>query len=217
VKTGKWIMLASSLAFLLTVGCAMNRANITALSEEQQIYYNKLGSMLQKNRSLLELGLKSQLEADRVRELNLMNWVRDLQKAEVLLQSDANVTGNQKLLSMKLAELNLEATGSLSMNTIDQSRKEAILELYDKLSEAVALLEKNNDIILKYLGSNDKEFALRSLDVEGIVRMVSTIRSLQEELGEIEERSEEQRQKENERIRKSIERTQDLLIEVFKE
>lgn len=217
MKTGKWMMLVSSMALLLTTGCTMNRANVMGLSQEQQTYYSKLGSMLQKNRPILELSLTEQLKADRVRELNLMNWRRDLQKAEVLLQVDANVTGNQKLLSMTLAELNLEAVGDLSKNTIDQSRKEAILKLYDKLSEAVTLLERNNDTILKYVGSNDANFALRSLDVEGIVRMVSTIRSLQEELEQIEKRSEEQQKKESEQIRKLIERAQDLLIKAFKE
>ena len=217
MKTAKRVMLAVGLLMLLTTGCAMKRANITALNQNQQTYYNELGSMLKANRTKLETGLNEQLKADRVRELNLMNWERDLQKAEVLLQVDADVTGNQKLLSMKLAELNLEAVDSLSRNKIDQSRKKAILTLYDKLSEAVALLEKNNETILKYIGSGNKNFALRSLDVEGIVRMVSTIRSLQEELDQIEERSGEERKKESERIRKSIERAQNLLIEVFEE
>lgn len=195
----------------------MKRANITALSQEQQAYYSKLGNMLKANRSKLENGLNEQLKADRVRALNLMNWQRDLQKAEVLLQVNADVTGNQKLLSMMLAELNLEAVDGLSRNTIDQSREETILKLYARLSEAVALLEKNNDTILKFIGSGDKKFALRSIDVEGIVRMVSAIRGLQEELDKIGERSEEERKKESEKIRRSIERAQDLLIKVFKE
>jgi hypothetical protein len=173
--------------------------------------------MLEANRTKLETGLNEQLKADRVRELNLMEWERDLQKAEVLLQVDADVTGNQKLLSMKLAELNLEEVDSLSRNAIDESREKAILKLYDELKEAVRLLKENNEKLLNYLSSGDKEFALRSLDVGGIVRMVSTIRGLQEELGQIEKRSEEERKKEDERIRKSIERTQDLLVKVFEE
>jgi hypothetical protein len=202
---------------IFITGCALKRANVTALTQEQQAYYNKLGSMLKANRAELETGLSEQLKADRVRELNLINWERDLQKAEVLIRVDADVTGNQKLLSMKLAELNLATMDSLSRNAIDQSRKKVILNLYDKLSEAVALLEKNNETILEYLGSGDKKFALRSLDVDGIVRMITTIRSIQEELGQIEKRSEEQRDKESERIRKSIDRAQDLLIKVYEE
>ncbi len=217
MKAGKWIILASGLALLLTVGCAMNRANVTALSQEQQTYYSDLGSVLQENRSTLALGLEEQLKADRVREREMMNWERDLQKAEVLLRVDANVTGNQKLLSMKLAELNLEAVDGLSGVQSDQLRKEAILTLYDTLSKAVVTLEKNNNILVSYLGSGDKEFALRSLDVEGIVRVISTIRSAQEKLGQIEERSEEERKKESERVQKSIERARDLLIKAFEE
>jgi len=216
MKTEKYVLLAVGLSLLLTTGCPMNRANITALSQGQQAYYNKLGNMLKENRSTLEEGLKQQLKADRIREINLMEWQRDLQKAEVLLQVDANVTGNQKMLSMKLAELSLEAANSPSRNSIDQSREEAILKLYGKLSKAVELLEKNNETILNYLGSGDKEFALRSIDVEGIVRIVSDIRILQEQLGQIEKRSEEQRKEESDRIRVSIERAQNLLIAVFR-
>ena len=215
MKKIKKVTLIVSLSMLLTTGCAMKRANITELIQEQQTYYNQLGSMLKANRTKFKTGLSEQLKADRVRELNLMDWERDLQKSEVLLQVDADVTGNQKLLSMKLAELNLEAVDTLSRNAIDQTRKQAILNLYDKLREAIVLLEKNNETILKYIGSGDENFALRSLDVEGIVRMISTIRSLQEDLGEIEKRSEEKQKKESERIRKSIERAQDLLIKVF--
>lgn len=216
MKTGKWMVLIFGLALLLTVGCAGNRANIKALSQEQQTYYGKLNSLLEKNRSLLELGLNQQLKADQVRQQELMDWERDLRKAEVLLQVDANVTGNQKLLSMKLAELNLVEVGRFSKLQVDTLRKEAILKLYDNLRTAVAALEKNNDVLVNYLGSGDKEFALRSLDVEGIVRVISIIRSAQEELAQIEERSDEERQKENERIQKSIERARDLLVTAFK-
>lgn len=215
MKTVKWMILASSLALLITTGCAMNRANVKALSQEQQVYYKKLRSMLNANSSKLELALSEQLKADRVRELNLLSWERDLQKAEVLLRVDANVTKNQKLLSMKLAEINLEEVSNLSGNQIDQSRKEAILKLYNKLSEAVESLEKNNDIIIKYLGSGDKKFTLRSLDVEGIVRTLSAIRSVEEELRQIEKRSKEEQKKESQQIQKSIERARDLLIKVF--
>jgi hypothetical protein len=171
--------------------------------------------MLNANSSKLELALSEQLKADCVRELNLLSWERDLQKAEVLLRVDANVTKNQKLLSMKLAEINLEEVSNLSGNQIDQSRKEAILKLYNKLSEAVESLEKNNDIIIKYLGSGDKKFTLRSLDVEGIVRTLSAIRSVEEELRQIEKRSKEEQKKESQQIQKSIERARDLLIKVF--
>lgn len=216
MKKIKKIALIVSLSVLFSTGCAMKRANITALSQEQQTYYKQLGSMLVTNRNKLETGLSEELKADRIREFNLMDWKRDLQKAEVLLQVDANVTGNQKLLSMKLAELNLESIDTLSRDEIDQTRKQAILNLYDKLIESIMLLEKNNEIILSYIGSGDKKFALRSLDVNGMVRTVSNIRGLQEDLGEIEKRSEEEQKKESEQIRKSIERVQNLLIKVFK-
>ncbi len=215
--TVKWIIFMSSLTLLLTTGCAMNRANVTLLSEAQQTYYTDLNTALKQNRNTLKNGLNEQIEADRIRDLNLVDWERDLQKAEVLLQVNANVTGNQKLLSMKLAELNLEAVNNLSGNKIDDSRKKAILKLYDNLIKAVESLEKNNAQIVKFLGSGNEEFALRNLDVDGLVYMVSTIRSLQEELGQIEKRSEEKREKESERTQRAIERSRDLLVKVFEQ
>lgn len=215
MKRRNWLALVCSLLFLLTVGCAGKRNNVKALSQEQQTYYSTLDSLLEGNHFVLKLGLEQQLKSDLARKLELMNWERDLRKAEVLLQVDADVTGNRKLLLMKLAELNLEEANRLTTMQIDRSRRDAILNLYNELRAAVATLRMNNDVLVEYLGSGDKMFVLRSLDVEGIARVISVIRSAQEELAQIEKRSDEERQKENERIQKSIERARDLLIIAF--
>jgi hypothetical protein len=208
--------MACSVVVFLASGCAMNRANITELSQEQQSYYEGLEGILKKNRTMLETSLDQQLKADHTRDLNLLKWERDLQKAEVLLREDANVKGNKKMLSFMLAEINLESAGKISANQIDQMRKKASLDVYDNLVKAVGALKKNNKAIIEYLGSGDKIFALRSLDVEGLARSVSAIRSVQEELGNIEKRSVDERQKESERIKDSIGRARDLLIDFFK-
>lgn len=200
----------------LTTGCAMNRSNVTALSKKQDEYYSNLINLLEENKDDMEISLKDQLKADKKRELDLLAWERDLKKAEVLLQVDANVTGNQRLLSMKLAEINLEEVINLSNTQINEARKETILKLYQKLIDALKTLKENNDIIVKYLSSSNAEFVLRSFDIDSIVMTVSAIRSVQEELGQIEKRTEEERKKESERIQKAIERSRDVLIKVYK-
>ena len=200
----------------LTTGCAMNRSNVTALSKKQDEYYSNLINLLEENKDDMEISLKDQLKADKKRELDLLAWERDLKKAEVLLQVDANVTGNQRLLSMKLAEINLEEVINLSNTQINEARKEIILKLYQKLIDALKTLKENNDIIVKYLSSSNAEFVLRSFDIDSIIMTVSAIRSVQEELGQIEKRTEEERKKESERIQKAIERSRDVLIKVYK-
>lgn len=200
----------------LTTGCAMNRSNVTELSKKQDEYYNNLINLLEENKDDMEISLKDQLKADKKRELDLLAWERDLKKAEVLLQVDANVTGNQRLLSMKLAEINLEEVINLSNTQINEARKEIILKLYQKLIDALKTLKENNDIIVKYLSSSNAEFVLRSFDIDSIIMTVSAIRSVQEELGQIEKRTEEERKKESERIQKAIERSRDVLIKVYK-
>lgn len=200
----------------LTTGCAMNRSNVTALSKKQDEYYSNLINLLEENKDDMEISLKDQLKADKKRELDLLAWERDLKKAEVLLQVDANVTGNQRLLSMKLAEINLEEVINLSNTQINEVRKETILKLYQKLIDALKTIKENNDIIIKYLSSSNAEFVLRSFDIDSIVMTVSAIRSVQEELGQIEKRTEEERKKESERIQKAIERSRDVLIKVYK-
>ena len=200
----------------LTTGCAMNRSNVTALSKKQDEYYSNLINLLEENKDDMEISLKDQLKADKKRELDLLAWERDLKKAEVLLQVDANVTGNQRLLSMKLAEINLEEVINLSNTQINEVRKETILKLYQKLIDALKTIKENNDIIVKYLSSSNAEFVLRSFDIDSIVMTVSAIRSVQEELGQIEKRTEEERKKESERIQKAIERSRDVLIKVYK-
>lgn len=201
--------------FSLASACTFNRANILALSEQQNTYYADLTSMLKKNRSLLETGLVEQVRANRTSRLNIMEWERDLQKGEILLQVDSNVTGNQRLLAEKLAQLNLESLAHFQNIQTTQAQVETILELYDALIQAVAAVQKNNTVIIEYLASDDEEFALRSLDVAGIVRAISGIRDVQEALADIEERSEEQKEAGRQRVQVSIERARDALLKAF--
>jgi len=206
----------SGCAFVLLSGCALHRANVTALSQEQAQYYAKLRDTLTTNRQLLATGLEEQLKVDLVRQQNLRNWRLDLQKAGVLLQRAPSATGAQKLLYMELSEVNLNDVHTLAASEqIAASRKQAILGLYDKVIESVRVLEKNNAVIVEYFGSKDTAFALRSLDVEGISRGITGIRGAQEELGQIEKRSEEEKRKESERTQQAIEQVRNILLKVF--
>ncbi len=208
------IVLAYTL--ILGAGCALNRANVTALSKEQGAYYATLRKTMKDNRQTFEIGLKEQLKADLVRQQQLLEWRRDLAKAEVLLQVGSQVSKERKLLLLTLADLNLEHLKQAeALEEIDRSRLKVVLGLYDAVIKAAGALEKNNRAITEYLGSGDAEFAVRSLDVEGIVRATSNFRDLQAQLQGIEARSEEERRKDNARLQKNIERSRQTLIKAF--
>jgi hypothetical protein len=201
---------------LIGNGCAFNRANVAALSQEQDAYYAKLGKTLRDNREKLQLGLTEQLKVDLARQRNLLTWERDLAKAEILLRVDANTRRNRRLLLMKSTESDLASLSQVqALADIDHARLQAIMDLYDAVITAVDTLQKNNAVITTYLGSRDAEFALRSLDVQGVVTSVSTLRDVQDQLKGVEERSAQEKIKENERLQKDIERARDVLIQAL--
>jgi hypothetical protein len=196
--------------------CASTRQGITDLSQDQQAYFSALRQALVANRPLLKAGLQAQLDADRVRRRNLLLWERDLKKAEVLLQSNPGISGDERLLSMKMAEVDLADVARLTaLEGIDASRQQALLALYDKVGQAVEALEKNNAVILKYLESRDVVFALRSLDVDGILRLAADLRAVEGEMARIDAHAQEQQKKQEERLQAAIERARDLLIKVY--
>lgn len=204
------------LALGLLPACASTRQGITDLSQDQQAYFPALQQMLVANRPLFEAGLQAQLDADRVRQRNQLMWERDLRKAEVLLQSDPSISGDERLLSMKLAEVDLADVARVAaLEGIEESRQKALLVLYDKVRKAVEALEKNNTVILKYLESKDAAFALRSLDVDGIFRLVADLRAVEGEMARVDARAQEQQKKQDERLQAALDRARDLLIKVY--
>ena len=205
-----------SCAMLFTTGCGIHRGNVTALSQEQKQYYKTLADTLKKNRHTLAIALEEQLTVDRTRQQNLLNWQRDLEKAEVLLQRDPNVTGADRLLHMKLAELDLESVDRVAaLRKIDESREQAILHLYDQVIATLESLQKNNTTLVNYLDSKDAVYALKSLDAEGMFRAAAAIRQGSEELGYISKASDEEVKKQREQAQQAIERVRTLLIKVF--
>lgn len=206
------------IAALLTLsGCALSRQGVTGLSQAQANYYAALRKTLEQNRQTLDSGLTLQLSADRTRERNILDWERDLQKAEVVLEqrSDA-VTGRRRLLEMKLAEVDLAAADRVAaIQTIDQARKQTILKLYDKVVEGVTAAEKNNATILSYLESNDAKIFLRSLDLDGIFRVIGAVQQLQGELNQTDKKAQEEQRKQADEIRQAVQRARDLLIKVY--
>jgi hypothetical protein len=197
-------------------GCA-SRSGLTGLSQAQRDYYAALGKTLKENRQTLDSGLTLQLSADRTRELNILEWERDLQKAEVILeQRSKEVTGRQRLLELKLAELDLAAVDRVAaIQATDEARKQTILKLYDKIIEGVSAVEKNNATILAYLDSNDTKFLLRSLDLDGIFRVIGAVQQLQGELNQTSKQAQEEQQKQADDIRQAVQRARDLLIKVY--
>lgn len=198
-------------------GCALSRSGLTGLSQAQRDYYAALGKTLKDNRQTLDSGLTLQLSADRTRQRNILEWERDLQKAEVILeQRSKEVTGRQHLLELKLAELDLAAVDRVAaIQTIDEARKQTILKLYDKVIEGVAAVEKNNTTILTYLDGNDAKFLLRSLDLDGIFRVLGAIQQLQGELNQTSKQAQEEQQKQADDVRQAVQRARDLLIKVY--
>ena len=205
-----------SCAIFYTTGCGIHRGNVTALSQEQQQYYKTLDDTLKKKRQTLAIALEEQLAVDRTRQQNLLNWQRDLEKAGILLQRDPNVTGADRLLHMKLAELDIASVDrAAALRKIDESRAQAILQLYDKVIATLESLQKNTDTLVKYLDSKDAVYALRSLDVEGMFRASATLRDGGEELGYITKASDEEAKKQREEAQQAVEKVRDTLIKVF--
>jgi hypothetical protein len=201
---------------LFSAGCGVHRGNVTALTQEQQQYYAKLEDLLRQKRQTLAIALEELLKAGLTRQQNLLDWQRDLEKAAVLLARQPDVTGADRLLHMKLAELDLQAAHRVAgLRQIDESRKNAILKLYDRMTSALAKLQQNSDTLLKYLERKDASFALRSLDIEGMFRVAATIREGGEELGHLKKISDEEGRARREFAGQAIERTRSLLINIF--
>lgn len=201
----------------LGTGCSFNRSNVARLTREQDVYYCKLDASLRGNRDRLKLGLTEQLKADLVRQRNLLTWQRDLTKAEILLQVDANTTGNQRLLLMKTAEADLDSLKQVqALGDIDQVRLKALLDLYDAVIAAVDALEKNNQVLTNYLGGGNVEFALRSLDVQGAVTAVSTLRDLTDQLKGVEMRTAQVKVEQDQRLQDEIRRARDVIVKALK-
>ena len=199
----------------LLAGCAFNRANVSDLAVQQRAYYQELRETLQANRSLLETGLTIQVEQSEKSRQNLANWVLDLRRAEVLLQVDLDVSGNKELLSYKLAEIDLATIENANQSRHHVERAEAILKLYDNVIAATDQLESNSDDLVDYLAEGNRSFLISNLDIDGIVRTIAGIQVVREQLAEIEERSEEEKKAESEKIHKSIERVRDVLIKAL--
>lgn len=210
----RWLTLVVTI--MLVPGCALVRPNVAALTQEHHAYYDMLIKMLESQRITLKTALEEQLKAGLARRRNLLKWRRDLAKAEILLQVDPETTGNRKLLHLILAELDLGFLDEVqALEEVDQSRIDAMLALYDATIDTAKALRTNNDAIYNYLATEDTEFALRSLDIGAIVRVESAIRDIRDELKDIELRSEEERKKDEQRLKENIERTRDVLIKVL--
>jgi hypothetical protein len=208
--------LIGALIFLVS-GCAMSRQGVMGLTQSESDYFGKLQIMLADHRKDLDAGLTDQLKADLVRQRNLLAWQRDLEKAEIILQQQSgNVTGQQRLLSMKLAESDLASANRVAaLDDIDVARKQLIMGLYDKVVTAVAAVGKNTAAILAYMESSDAEFALRSLDIDGMFRLAGDIQAARVELQHLDAKAQQTEQSRIEEAEKAVTRARDLLIKIY--
>ncbi len=209
-------MLLVSLA-LLGTGCAFHRSNVAALSQRQDQYYADLQSALEKNRDALKAGLTRQLEVRRARERELLEWQRDLAKLDVLLRVGTETKGGQRALLTEAAASDLASVNQvLELETIDQVRLDALLNLYDAVINAVAALQKNNVAITQYLQSGNAEFALKSLDAAALATAISDLRDLRGQLQGAEARSDAAKAADAEKLEKNVEKARDALLQGLK-
>ena len=200
---------------IAAAGCA--RHGVTGLAQIQDDFYTKLATKMKADRDLLQTALDEELAVDRTRQANLVQWQRDLAKAEIILQQrTGDVKGQERLLAMKLAESDLNTLSQVAaVQTIGTAQRDAILDLYDKVKDGAEAVAKNNRTILQYLESSDARFAVRSLDVSSLVHGVSALRDAAAALGVVQKLSDEEAKKRSDALQRSIERARDVLVKVF--
>ena len=203
-------------AAILATGCAFQRTDVTALSQQQEAYFSTLEETLEQKRQYLKEGLELQAQTSRIRRQHLADWELSVKKAEILLGANRSVKNSQQLLAIVLADTELDENTVRAGLTTDEEAQQ-ILKLYDGIRSSIGALKNNNKTIIGYLASRDKEFAIRSLDLEGVNVAITGVRELQEQLGQIEKRSDEEKKIERERIEKSLDRAQDILLGAFSE
>jgi hypothetical protein len=198
-------------------GCSFNRSNVAALSQRQDQYYNELHTQLENSRKELKDGLTLQLEVSRARERELLEWQRDVAKVDALLPPGTETRGGQRSLLMEATAADLGSLNQvLALESIDQARLKAILDLYDALIKAVAALQENNRAITQYLKSSDAEFALKSLDVAALSTSISTLRDLRDQLQGAEARATAAKAADVEKLQKNIEQVREALLQGLK-
>ena len=210
-----WKRLVLVACLIAAAGCA--RHGVTGLAQIQDDFYTKLATKMKADRDLLQTALDEELAVDRTRQANLVQWQRDLAKAEIILQQrTGDVKGQERLLAMKLAESDLNTLSQVAaVQTIGTAQRDAILDLYDKVKDGAEAVAKNNRTILQYLESSDARFAVRSLDVSSLVHGVSALRDAAAALGVVQKLSDEEAKKRSDALQRSIERARDVLVKVF--
>ena len=202
---------------LLGCGCAFHRSHVAALSQGQDQYYADLHTALEKNRDQLQAGLTRQLEVRRARERELLEWQRDLAKIDVLLRVGTETKGGQRSLLTEAAASDLDSVNQvLALETIDQARLAAMLNLYDAVIKAVAALQTNNQAITQYLKSNSAEFALKSLDVSAAAAAISDLRDLRDQLKGAQALSATAKAANAAKLEKNLEKVRDDLLQGLK-
>jgi hypothetical protein len=199
----------------LCVG-ACGRAAISALSKEQDRYYASLSDLFEKQKDEFDAAIDSQLQADAARRRQVLEWNRDLAKADVLLQSGATPKGKKELLFTKTAELDIEYQKQFAtLDEVERERAKALKDLYAALEQATLAAQKNNHALTSYLAEGSTEFALQSFDAAGAAAAASTVEARVGQLRGAAEKTAQARKAEQEKTQQQIDNVRNVLVKVL--
>lgn len=202
-------------------GCAggqnpLGRSNVTKLAQTQQTYFQKLADELKRQKATFELSIATLASSDDDRRQATVAWERDLVLVDVLLQVPGDAKAKQELLLTKTAQLDLESGHKvLEARALDRKRQEAIVMLYDRLIEAAEKIAPNNAQIVAYLSSPDPQFAVRSVDIDAVVRVTSAVRALSDQLKGVTAKTAEERKKADEKVEKELATARDIIVKAL--
>jgi hypothetical protein len=203
------------IGLLLLSLCGCGKASIAALSHEQDAYYAKLSSTLERQGELFDSAIEAQLQADESRRRQILEWNRSLSNTDVLLQS-GKTRGREGLLLRNTAELDIASQQDfLKLSEAERARGQALKNLYGALIDATLAAQKNNTQITDYLTSGNTTFALQSLDAGGVSLAVSTVQARLDQLKGATEKTADQRKADQEKLQKQIDETRNVLVKVL--
>jgi hypothetical protein len=186
----KLIQTAASVTLLVGLSaCATQRANLTALSRQQDQYFKNVEIMFRDNAKAFQDSLNVITEANQERRERLLAWERDQLKADILLQQDGNVKKEKRLLLTKLSDIDIRNIQD-HQDIVDAERgqAEALVDFFNAMAGGTQELRENNEIILKYLEEGDFKFFVRSIDRDGIKRTIDVIEQARDQYNEAQAR-----------------------------
>tara|TARA_Y100001933_G_scaffold253081_1_gene292900 strand:+ start:3613 stop:4263 length:651 start_codon:yes stop_codon:yes gene_type:complete len=204
------VLLVSS---LIAGGC-VGRQAIKDLSESQDAYYARLSETLKSEKDNFIGALREQAELDAKLHNKLLTWELDQLRAEILLTADEG-TGKQKLLLMKLAEIERAAREErVAIAALHEERVRTVAQLYDEVASAAGKLGENNKAITEYVTDTDS-FVVKSIDVHSVVRVTLVVEQLSDQVRDVEQKTAEEIEKRRQKTQKQLEDARAAVLEAL--